>query len=87
MKECKYRLPCNWCDRLDKYCDMVEPIEIKLSDTNKCNHDWVYDKTTINTAGRNIYYHCTKCWATKLEEYDVNGNYKHSYETGTEWQT
>ena len=76
MKECKYRLPCNWCDRLNKYCDMVEPIVIK---SNECNHTWIYDKSMINTGGRIDYYHCFKCGAKKAVDGDV------TYESG-EWQ-
>ena len=79
MKECKYRLPCNWCDKLDKYCDMVEPIEIKLPDPNKCEHTWIYDKSIINTGGRIDYYHCFKCGAKKVVDGDI------TYESGTEW--
>ena len=22
-EECKYRLPCNWCDKYDRECDVV----------------------------------------------------------------
>lgn len=88
MKECKYRLPCNWCDKLNKYCDMIEPIKIELPDANKykCDHYWMYDKRITNTGGINDYYHCAKCGAIRLEAYDYNGN-KICYESSDEWQT
>lgn len=78
MKECKYRLPCNWCDRLNKYCDMVEPVTIV--NTIKCEHEWGFYKSIEDTGGRRTYYRCYKCGAIKLvDEHGV------VYESG-EWQ-
>lgn len=74
MKECKYRLPCNWCDKFNKLCDMTEPIKIELPYPNKCDHYWVYDKRIQATAGITDYSHCVKCGEIRLEEYDYNGN-------------
>ena len=77
MKECKYRLPCNWCDRTNNYCDMVEPI------TTNCEHDeheWVFYKSTENTGGSQIYYRCRKCGAIRMIDESCN-----IYESG-EWQ-
>ena len=85
MKECKYRLPCNWCDRLNKYCDMVEPIKIKFSDTDKCEHDWRFLESRVHTGGTDVYYKCSKCGATKMKYYDVVETLKYEYESG-EWQ-
>ena len=78
MKECKYRLPCNWCDKLNKYCDMIEPIVIKPIE---CEHTWIYDKSMIYTSGQIDYYHCARCGAKKAVDGDV------TYESSNEWQT
>ena len=77
MKECKYRLPCNWCDRANKYCDMVEQITIKCEHDE---HEWVFYKSTENTGGRQIYYRCRKCGAIRMIDESCN-----IYESG-EWQ-
>jgi hypothetical protein len=49
MKECKYKLPCNWCDKFNKYCDMTEPIKIELPDPNKCDHDWKLEGSYVDS--------------------------------------
>jgi hypothetical protein len=79
MKECKYRLPCNWCDKFDKFCDMSESIEIKLPDANTCDHDWMLYKTVIHTGGEDYHSRCRKCGAMMVESGEV------IYESG-EWQ-
>lgn len=56
MKECKYRLPCNWCDKFDKHCDMTK------QDT--CEHDWLY--IGENAIGNSCYI-CSKCQMLKIE--------------------
>ena len=73
MKDCKYRLPCNWCDRLNKYCDMVEPIKIELPDTNNCDHDWILEYSTLFPSDDWIPYYknkyvCGKCHESKIEK-------------------
>lgn len=77
MKDCKYRLPCDWCDKFNKKCEEVDYYELPNSD--KCNHTWIYDKSFINTGGRTDYYHCVKCGTKKVVVGDV------TYESG-EWQ-
>lgn len=68
MKECKYRLPCNWCDKLNKLCDMTEPIKIELPDPNKCNHDWRHQKSYINaeTGEYKHKYICNRCYEVRM---------------------
>ena len=68
MKECKYRLPCNWCDKLNKYCDMSEPIKIELPNSDKCDHDWKYEDSYINTeTGQWKHkYVCHKCHELRM---------------------
>lgn len=81
MKECKYRLPCNWCDKHNKYCDMVEPITIDLSNIDKCNHIWEVEKKYIYPPeSKNVEPYCIvkrvccKCHASELLKTDINGN-------------
>lgn len=78
-KECKYRLPCNWCDKFNKFCDMTEPIKIELPDANNCDHDWKAESTSMfpSDNGEPYYvtkYVCRKCYTTELIKTDVHGN-------------
>ena len=63
MKECKYRLPCDWCERCKKYCD----ISLIGKPISKCKHpEWVTEKaeaTTKEEAGCVTYYtlRCSMC--------------------------
>ena len=75
MQECKYRLPCNWCDKYDRMCEAVL-IEIELEKqknncypytliptvkSNKCEHDWHLVGTLTGTKSMYKTYICTKC--------------------------
>ena len=81
MKECKYRLPCNWCDKLNKYCDITEPIKIELPNPDSCNHDWELEcrYTNLSEDNRNYYYRykyvCRKCYEVKITD-DIISEYK-----------
>lgn len=51
-KECKYRLPCGWCDRIQEKCI----FEAVCEDTKiKCKqHHFVWDT-------KELHYRCVKC--------------------------
>lgn len=74
MEECKYRLPCNWCDKFNKYCDMVEPIKIELPDPNKCDHDWkletryIYPSEDYKEMHYRGKYICRKCHTVEIRD-------------------
>ena len=60
IPECKYRLPCGWCERLNDVCGickeyMAEIIEVPKG-TVKCDHNWVYTGDG---------YYCSHCGKTK----------------------
>lgn len=79
MKECKYKLPCNWCDKFNKYCDMTEPIKIELPDPNKCDHDWKVENIYMFPSNNGEPYYiakhvCRKCHELELIKTDVHGN-------------
>lgn len=79
MKECKYRLPCNWCDKFNKFCDMSEPIKIELPNANKCDHDWKVEHTYMFPSDNAEPYYvtkyvCRKCYETELVKTDRHGN-------------
>ena len=57
MKECKYRLPCNWCDKFEKHCNMI--------DDNSCEHDWLY--IGDNMGGYPCYI-CSKCQMLSIRQ-------------------
>ena len=80
MEDCKYKLPCNWCDKHNKYCDMVEPIEIGAPITEH-KHNWVTEKAeavTKEEAGCTTYYtqRCSICGTEWLKRVEVDGNHK-----------
>lgn len=84
MKDCKYRLPCVWCDKYDRQCLLVEYEAAKQereknSKPKECEHDWVFYESRTHTGGTDVYYKCYKCGAIKLVCNDV------TYESG-EWQ-
>lgn len=69
MKECKYRLPCDWCDKFNKKCEKVDYYE--LPNPSACNHDWVFVKQTTNTGGAEVHYRCKKCHEYMIKNDDV----------------
>ena len=76
-KDCKYRLPCGWCDRKNEFCVYEQQsTEINISDidsassqpaTITCSHKWEL-MTCLNTAG--MMYRCTICGAIKTEPFN-----------------
>lgn len=66
--DCKYKLPCNWCDKFNKQC-----TEINCKHNDKCNHDWVchhwysYWNEKEQCPVREIIFQCRKCGETKSE--------------------
>ena len=75
MKECKYRLPCDWCDKFNKKCKEIDYYEFTFPDTNKCDHDWqvenVYAYCDDNEELRHrAKYVCRKCHSTETREVD-----------------
>ena len=78
MKECKYRLPCDWCDRCNKLCDMSligKPI-------SECKHpEWKTEKAeavTKEEAGCVTYYtlRCSMCGKTRIKRVEFDGQHK-----------
>ena len=73
MKECKYRLPCDWCDKFNKKCEEVDYYEFPNPD--KCNHDWQLENIYVNYASENELRHrakyvCRKCHSVEIREVD-----------------
>ena len=84
IKDCKYRLPCGWCDRQNKMCQFEaksESITIdKLPEdsltrtplyqsSNQVCKDHEWECTGADTDG--CTYTCKKCYATKRENYQT----------------
>ena len=80
IKDCKYRLPCGWCDRKNEICQFeaqaetiivdklpeeVATTEYVLSNKVCTEHEWVF--TGADTHGWT--YSCRKCHASKRENY------------------
>lgn len=75
LKECKYRLPCGWCDRKNEKCELLQKSIVENSfkkelvvkstaNQHMCNHEWVLTNLAENTPFF-IHYYCYKCGATK----------------------
>lgn len=61
LQECKYRLPCNWCDKYNRRCEHIEAL-IAKSDCERimeceCEHEWRYE----GQLGNRHHYRCIKC--------------------------
>lgn len=78
MEECKYRLPCDWCDKHDKLCDM-SMIGIPISE---CKHpEWETERAeavTKEEAGCVTYYtlRCSACGKTRIKRIEFDGQHK-----------
>ena len=83
IKDCKYRLPCGWCDRKNEFCvyeqqstEIDNPATDSISDQLtilKCPHNWE-PMNSISTAG--VSYRCTLCGAMRTQpfiNYPSNG--------------
>lgn len=80
MKECKYRLPCDWCDRCNKLCDM-SMIGIPISECKY--HEWRTERAEAVTkegAGCVTYYtlRCSVCGKTRIKRVEFDSNHKHN---------
>ena len=60
MTECKYKLPCGWCDKFDKECTETKCKNNIL----QCDHDWRFECRMNGTVGKEIFT-CRKCGITK----------------------
>ena len=57
-QDCKYRMPCGWCDRHNRLCDIVQyEINKKNENPEKCEHKWRYE----GQLGNRHHYKCIKC--------------------------
>ena len=70
VENCKYLLPCGWCDRLDEKCHFYAECEDTKKDNDKCDHVWELVNNISTSAG--LLYRCKKCSATKYEPINSN---------------
>ena len=54
--ECKYRLPCGWCERTQEKC-IFDQVCVK-----QCSHHWVWDT-------KQLAYKCTICGEKRYRGY------------------
>jgi len=57
MEQCKYRLPCGYCERINNQCKLLTKNSNKQNDNN-CNHRWMFSHD--NPSGGYIYV-CANC--------------------------
>ena len=73
IPECKYRLPCGWCDRINEVCTLYQAYKATINNVDGvnekeigCDHHWVYNGS---------YYFCSKCGVIREVTYysGING--------------
>lgn len=72
MQNCKYKLPCGWCDRKNEMCmyelqtqNINESLDCKVTNKPVCEHVWYC--SGANTLG--WVYTCSKCGKTEHRSY------------------
>lgn len=91
LRDCKYRLPCAWCDKYDRECLAVQ-YEVSKQERERreednsvpieeCKHNWVVEKAeavTKEETGCTTYYtqRCSICGAKRLKKVEVDGSQK-----------
>lgn len=85
LKDCKYRLPCGWCDKYDRQCLLIEHEVGKQENNSKpkeCEHDWEIEYTYMSIPkdkNKEAYYVvkrvCRKCYESELRKTDLYGNH------------
>ena len=79
LKDCKYRLPCNWCDKYDRMCEAIlfkihkfEQEQEKNAMPKECEHEW-YQYVLDYDGERVLIAHvCSKCGEAKVENKQRN---------------
>lgn len=56
MEDCKYRLPCGRCEKLDAPCDAPK----------ECKHEWDTVKFELTNNGLLYHFKCSKCGEAKV---------------------
>lgn len=84
MKECKYRLPCDWCDKFDKKCEEVDYYE--LQNPNTCEHNWKLLDEWFDYDNKYVLqrYLCKKCGETEFRA--DNGSRQKQKECEHDWK-
>ena len=78
LKECKYRLPCGWCDKKNEKCEFSQRTTINKSfdfDDKEnyfknllsphCDHEWHIKEKTISGRDETRKYICENCAAER----------------------
>ena len=79
MSDCKYKLPCGWCDRKNETCEntysyssntvTVSKLNTGMDKLASCDHQW--ECIGMNSIG--TQYRCKLCGQTK-SDYNLNYN-------------
>lgn len=64
LQDCKYRLPCAWCDKYDRQClAVIYEVEKREQEKNlkptECCHNWVLEEQEI--IRQKVSYKKCKC--------------------------
>ena len=75
-EDCKYRMPCGWCDRHNRLCDVVQYHlnQEKNDRKEECEHNWKFElKYQYPEEPERWYnkYFCPKCGTSKVLVEDV----------------
>lgn len=72
LMDCKYKLPCNWCEKFNEICVVVETeLQIEKGKHNKkeCEHEWIGGSDCFFDEANNQFikkYICKKCNETEF---------------------
>lgn len=72
INECKYKLPCGWCEKRNIECECI-PEAVPLSEMETCKkfpghrglESCIWEWVSLSTLGN--HYRCCICGATKIE--------------------
>lgn len=73
IKDCKHRLPCNWCNKYDRQCEHIETL---IAEANwekiiehECEHEWYQYIIDYDKKRRYVAHICSKCGKATIEKF------------------
>ena len=86
VQDCKYRLPCNWCDKYNRRCEHIEFITTKMhfetiakeKEKEEHEHNWnviqIRESDYKDEDGNkycNVYKYCSKCGYVEIKTQQI----------------
>lgn len=80
LRDCKYRLPCAWCDKYDRPCEAVQyevhkQEQEKNSKPTECDHEWkLEEQEIIRQKSSYKRYKCSICGKEQIRKDEIQDN-------------